>query len=166
MTAVLVVDDSAVDRRIARGLLGVDSQWTVSEAEHGIAALASMKQAAPDLVVTDLQMPEMEINDAFYDEIVESKKEPIDITGMTAPAPSAESGYAALGAPMGGEPEAPGEEGDPQAGFPRRLACGLTHRVGVGVGVAVGLVIAVLILINVVIFGCVILLLAGKVAPF
>lgn len=60
MTAVLVVDDSAVDRRIARGLLGVDSQWTVSEAEHGIAALASMKQAAPDLVVTDLQMPEMD----------------------------------------------------------------------------------------------------------
>ena len=78
---------------------------------------ASRKMDPNDRRIEGLQMPEMEINDAFYDEIVESKKEPIDITGMTAPAPSAESGYAALGAPMGGEPEAPGEESDPQAPF-------------------------------------------------
>jgi CheY-like chemotaxis protein len=60
MTTVLVVDDSPVDRRLARGLLEAESQWTVQEAEHGLAALAIMNQTTPDVVVTDLQMPEMD----------------------------------------------------------------------------------------------------------
>ncbi len=32
----------------------------VLEAEHGLAALAEMKRATPELIVTDLQMPEMD----------------------------------------------------------------------------------------------------------
>jgi CheY-like chemotaxis protein len=60
LTSILVVDDSAVDRRLICGLLGMESHWSVIEAEHGLAALAKMKQATADVVVTDLQMPEMD----------------------------------------------------------------------------------------------------------
>jgi len=59
MTTVLVVDDSAVDRRLVTGLLRKAFPCVVQEAENGRAALAMMKDAPPDVVVTDLQMPEM-----------------------------------------------------------------------------------------------------------
>lgn len=57
MTTVLVVDDSAVDRRFVGGILGRDGQLQVEFAEDGAAALAKMRQAPPDVIVTDLQMP-------------------------------------------------------------------------------------------------------------
>ncbi|NUQ65427.1 MAG: response regulator [Pirellulales bacterium] len=60
MTAILVVDDSAVDRRLICGLLGKEPDWSTLEAENGLAALAMLKEAAPDVVITDLQMPEMD----------------------------------------------------------------------------------------------------------
>ncbi len=60
MTLVLVVDDSAVDRRLAGGLLEKGSSLDLSYAEDGAAALASMAITAPDIVVTDMQMPRMD----------------------------------------------------------------------------------------------------------
>jgi len=60
MPTVLVVDDSAVDRRLVGGLLGKGTMLTVETAENGAAALVRMKQGLPDVVVTDLQMPEMD----------------------------------------------------------------------------------------------------------
>ncbi len=60
MTTILVVDDSAVDRALIGDLLGKRSQWTIENAANGREALARMKRAAPDVVVTDLQMPEMD----------------------------------------------------------------------------------------------------------
>ena len=59
MTKVLVVDDSPVDRRLAGGLLEKHARATVEYAEHGGQALDKMAQSLPDIVVTDLQMPEM-----------------------------------------------------------------------------------------------------------
>ena len=60
MTTVLVVDDSAVDRTLVSGLLGSRSQWTIESTESGEEALAQMEREAPDVVVTDMQMPEMD----------------------------------------------------------------------------------------------------------
>ncbi|HUY35838.1 MAG TPA: response regulator [Pirellulales bacterium] len=60
MPTVLVVDDSAVDRRLVGGLLGKGTMLAVETAENGADALARMKQGLPDAVVTDLQMPEMD----------------------------------------------------------------------------------------------------------
>lgn len=60
MPTVLVVDDSAVDRRLIGGLLEKDVRLEVDYAEHGSAALAKIRQRAPDVVVTDLQMPQMD----------------------------------------------------------------------------------------------------------
>jgi CheY-like chemotaxis protein len=59
MATVLVVDDSKVDRRLAGGLLQKASHLDVMYASHGHEALQMMERDCPDLVVTDLQMPEM-----------------------------------------------------------------------------------------------------------
>jgi CheY-like chemotaxis protein len=60
MPLVLVVDDSAVDRRLVGGLLDKEADWRIEYAENGTQALQRMKKATPDIVVTDLQMPEMD----------------------------------------------------------------------------------------------------------
>ncbi|MCC6555258.1 MAG: response regulator [Polyangiaceae bacterium] len=59
MVRVLVVDDSAMDRRLAGGIVkkaGMEAAY----ADHGAQALAAIASRAPDIVVTDLQMPEMD----------------------------------------------------------------------------------------------------------
>ena len=60
MPTVLVVDDSAVDRRLVGGLLEQQDGWQVEFAENGKQALERLQDLAADLVVTDLQMPEMD----------------------------------------------------------------------------------------------------------
>lgn len=60
MATVLVVDDSAVDRRIVRGLLEHSGEFEVYEAEDGQAALSSVAERVPDLIITDLLMPRMD----------------------------------------------------------------------------------------------------------
>jgi CheY-like chemotaxis protein len=68
MAKVLVVDDSAVDRRLAGSLLekrpglsAMDkhSGITVVYATNGKEGLAAIQKEVPDVVLTDLQMPEM-----------------------------------------------------------------------------------------------------------
>jgi CheY-like chemotaxis protein/anti-sigma regulatory factor (Ser/Thr protein kinase) len=59
MTTVLVVDDSRLDRTKAKGFLA-KSHYTVIQAENGREALELIAAAPPDVVVTDLQMPEMD----------------------------------------------------------------------------------------------------------
>jgi CheY-like chemotaxis protein len=59
MTLVLVVDDSAKDRRIAGGLLEKNLGWRIVHAVDGRDALKQIADEVPDLILTDLQMPEM-----------------------------------------------------------------------------------------------------------
>lgn len=60
MTSVLVVDDSPVDRHLAGSLLKEGGTYQVQFAEHGGQALELVRQSPPDIVVTDLQMPEVD----------------------------------------------------------------------------------------------------------
>ena len=60
MTTILVVDDSPVDRAFVDGLLGKRSPWQTCTAANGIDALAQITSERPDVVVTDLQMPQMD----------------------------------------------------------------------------------------------------------
>ena len=60
MATILVVDDSAVDRRLVGGLLEKSAVCTVQYAANGVEALARMKDVVPDLIVTDLNMPTMD----------------------------------------------------------------------------------------------------------
>lgn len=59
MATVLIVDDSAVDRRLAQGVLEKNPDLTFLYAVDGADALAQIKISPPDLVLTDLQMPVM-----------------------------------------------------------------------------------------------------------
>lgn len=59
MTSALVVDDSAMDRRRVGSLLK-NAGFTVSFAENGKQALELLAQGLPDIVVTDLQMAEID----------------------------------------------------------------------------------------------------------
>jgi CheY-like chemotaxis protein/anti-sigma regulatory factor (Ser/Thr protein kinase) len=59
MTTILVVDDSNVDRTLAAGLLAREAGLDVIQATDGKSALALIKVTAPDVIVTDMQMPEM-----------------------------------------------------------------------------------------------------------
>ena len=57
---VLVVDDSAVVRQVMHAVLGTDRNITVSTACDPIIALGKINREAPDVVVTDLEMPRMD----------------------------------------------------------------------------------------------------------
>lgn len=59
MTHVLVVDDSALDRRLASRMLE-EIGLEVHQAAHGHDALEQIQRLEPDLVLTDVQMPEMD----------------------------------------------------------------------------------------------------------
>jgi CheY-like chemotaxis protein len=68
MAKILVVDDSAVDRHLAGNLLAKSLGFSAPEIATGMAvayaaggreALHAIEQDPPDLVLTDLQMPEM-----------------------------------------------------------------------------------------------------------
>lgn len=60
MTTILVVDDSSVDRVYIAGLLSQAEGWQVLQAKDGKAALAQLTASSPDVIITDLQMPEMD----------------------------------------------------------------------------------------------------------
>lgn len=57
---VLVVDDSPVDRQLAAGLIRKELNANVQFAVHGGDALEKMRVSVPDVVLTDLQMPEVD----------------------------------------------------------------------------------------------------------
>ncbi|MFN0197048.1 MAG: response regulator [Planctomycetaceae bacterium] len=59
MTTVLIVDDSAADRALASGLLQKRAGYKVLFATNGVEAVSQIEMHLPDLVITDLQMPDM-----------------------------------------------------------------------------------------------------------
>jgi CheY-like chemotaxis protein len=60
MFSILLVDDSLTDRRLIEGLLNKRLHFSVDTAEDGSHALKKMKAKVPDIVVTDMQMPNMD----------------------------------------------------------------------------------------------------------
>jgi DNA-binding NarL/FixJ family response regulator len=57
---VLVVDDHAGFRRLARALLTAEGFDVVGEAEDGSAALALAAELVPELVLLDVQLPDID----------------------------------------------------------------------------------------------------------
>lgn len=60
MPTVMVVDDTAVDRKLAGRLLEKTGNIRVIYAEGGRQALELLATECPDLIVTDLQMPDID----------------------------------------------------------------------------------------------------------
>ncbi|WP_425615948.1 response regulator [Anatilimnocola sp. NA78] len=58
MPKLLVVDDSAVDRKLIGGLLAQGGQFEIEFAEDVSAALRYIQHVRPDLIVADLHMPD------------------------------------------------------------------------------------------------------------
>jgi CheY-like chemotaxis protein/anti-sigma regulatory factor (Ser/Thr protein kinase) len=82
MPTVLVVDDSAVDRVLAGRLLQKSSNNSVVFAVDGADALKKIEEHHPDMVVTDLQMPN--INGLELVETIRDKYPLIPVILMTA----------------------------------------------------------------------------------
>lgn len=82
MATVLVVDDSAVDSRLVGEVLKRETDLTVHHACHGADALAQIERQLPDLVLTDLIMPE--IDGLELVEIVRSKFPLVPVIVMTS----------------------------------------------------------------------------------
>jgi CheY-like chemotaxis protein len=59
MPTILVVDDSATDRLLAGGLLAEHGDFDVEYATDGSDAIFKLELHVPDLVVTDMDMPEL-----------------------------------------------------------------------------------------------------------
>lgn len=57
---VLVVDDAQVDRRLAGWLLEKHGGWQVAYAGDGFEALTEIARNYPQVVLTDIQMPDMD----------------------------------------------------------------------------------------------------------
>jgi CheY-like chemotaxis protein len=57
---LLIVDDGMVDRRLAGAIVERVLGWKVVYAENGRAALAVLESEAPRIILTDLNMPEMD----------------------------------------------------------------------------------------------------------
>jgi len=60
MPTVLIVDDSLVDQRLVGGILRKETEWGIEYADNGADALAKIDEGGIDVVVTDMQMPEMD----------------------------------------------------------------------------------------------------------
>jgi two-component system chemotaxis response regulator CheB len=60
MTRLLIVDDSALMRRLLRDIFGRAGGFAVATARHGEEALAMIKAETPDVVTLDITMPGMD----------------------------------------------------------------------------------------------------------
>jgi DNA-binding response OmpR family regulator len=97
--AVLIVDDDAALRRMLRLTL-LDGGFDVRLAENGRAALEAIAEQAPDAVVLDLEMPEMDGRTL----IRELRERGIDVPVLIVSAYGARAAGRELGAPAMDKP--------------------------------------------------------------
>lgn len=60
VTTIVIIDDNPNDRRLIRRLLQSYKNYRVYEAHNGVEGVQVVRDRKPDLVVTDLTMPEMD----------------------------------------------------------------------------------------------------------
>lgn len=73
---IMTVDDSPSMRMLLRAALS-DLGYAVSEAEDGVAALEKFEHEAPDLLITDINMPRL---DGFG--LIEAVRDKPDLRGL------------------------------------------------------------------------------------
>jgi two-component system chemotaxis response regulator CheB len=74
---VLLVDDSPMFRKIERGIINREPDMeVVSEANNGIEAIDKVEQTSPDVIIMDIDMPEMNGVSATF-EVLKKRSIPI-----------------------------------------------------------------------------------------
>lgn len=76
MRKILIADDNAISRELVLEALG-DDGYQLLEADDGREALATARQTRPDLVLLDIQMPQM---DGYA--VLKSIREDPDLAGL------------------------------------------------------------------------------------
>ena len=59
MASILIVDDEDAIRDLLAGLLATDG-YAITTADSGLSALTEAERAPPDLVITDMIMPDLD----------------------------------------------------------------------------------------------------------
>jgi two-component system chemotaxis response regulator CheB len=81
---VLIVDDSFVMRALLADLAASDPEFAiVGEAENGLVALKRTKELKPDLVLLDIEMPEMDGIEALKRIRLLSKAQVVIVSSLT-----------------------------------------------------------------------------------
>ena len=60
MIKVLVVDDSALVRKLFGRVLSSEPEFEVAFARNGLEALTQLEEFRPDVITLDVQMPQMD----------------------------------------------------------------------------------------------------------
>jgi len=107
MRKVLVVDDESDSREFVRAILE-PMGWEVCEAEDGSSGLEMAKSARPDLIILDVQMPDMSGFDVFGKLIKNGDADNAKIIMLTGIAEKTGMGFSSeeMGDFLGREPDA------------------------------------------------------------
>jgi CheY-like chemotaxis protein len=79
---ILVVDDNPASRELLRSAL--EPRYDVDEASDGHAALTSVRDAVPDLILLDIQMPDMDGYETLRAMRLEPETAGIPVIAITA----------------------------------------------------------------------------------
>ncbi len=149
MIRVLVVDDSALMRRVLGGILGRAADMELAYARDGVEAIAQLHAFKPDVITLDVQMPQMDGLSCLDRIMVERPSRVVMVSSLTAQGADATLEAMQLGAvdfiakPEGTISLAPEAFGDAlmervraAAGTRLRPAARLTERVRLRTGLA------------------------------
>jgi DNA-binding NarL/FixJ family response regulator len=90
---VLIVDDHPSFRATARALLAADGFEVVGEADDGASALEAAKRLGPEIILLDVQLPDMDgfavagllsSNGGAYDIVLTSSRDAADFGPLVA----------------------------------------------------------------------------------
>ncbi len=84
MIRVLVVDDSALMRRVLGGMLGRAPDMELAYARDGVEAMAQLHAFQPDVITLDVQMPQMDGLSCLDRIMVERPSRVIMVSSLTA----------------------------------------------------------------------------------
>ena len=98
MIKVLVVDDSALARKLFGGVLAAESDMEVQLARNGLEALEQLERFRPDVITLDVHMPEMNGLECLDRIMVERPCRVVMVSALTAEGADATLAALRLGA--------------------------------------------------------------------